>query len=301
MGGDQPPDAIFEAVYHVAQKGEAHFALFVTEASARNFPSHPHIDYVYADQVIEMEESPLLAVRRKKKSTMAEGLRHLKGKKIDAFLTTGNTGALVALALFHLNTLPGVERPALLVTMPTAKGEVVVLDVGANISPKPHQLVTYAKLGQLYRTCFHQLERPTLGLLNIGTEQQKGTREVKLSYHLLESTFGSHFLGNIEGCEVFQGKVDVLVTDGFTGNIFLKASEGISHFFLGVLPSEMAKELSQTFDYAAHPGALLCGVDGIVVKCHGYSDRRALINGIEGALELARHQVISKMKSHLAS
>ena len=252
-----------------------------------------------------MEEPPLFAVRRKKDSSMAAGMRLLREKKIDAFVSSGNTGALVAFSKLHLPMLPQIERPALLVMMPTAKGKVAVLDVGANISPKPHHLVSYALLGALYRQCMLGEKNPTVGLLNIGVEEQKGTQELKETYKTLQNKFGSHFLGNIEGMEVFQGKIDVLVTDGFTGNVFLKTSEGISSFLAEYLKNhfglpETVSHLRQQFNYSEHPGAFLCGVDGIVVKCHGFSDKYALMNGIRGAFTLAKKQIISCLKAKLS-
>lgn len=305
-GGDQPPSAIFEAVLQIAESANYDLVVFATSeiASSLSDQNHAHIQFFIAEESIEMYEAPLLAVRRKKKSTMAAGMHLLREKKIDAFLSTGNTGALVATALLHLDTLPGVDRPALLVSMPTSKGEVVVLDIGANIAPKPTQLVTYALLGSLFRICYHQMQKPTVGLLNIGTEEQKGTKELKETYRLLQKTFQSCFLGNVEGREVFQGKVDVLVTDGFTGNIFLKASEGISSFLIEYIDQkydarQIVSHLHQKFNYAEHPGALLCGVDGLIVKCHGHSDLQALKNGIRGAADWARLEIIQKIKACL--
>ncbi len=306
MGGDRPPEALFEAVLQCAKTTTDRFVVLAIDpyCSQLSKTAPSNIEFIHAQEAIGMDESPLLAVRRKRQSTLAAGMRLLKLGELDAFLSTGNTGALVATALLHLKMLPGIERPALLVSMPTAKGEVVVLDVGANISPKPHHFVSYGQLGSLFRQCYHDFAAPKIGLLNIGSEQQKGSKELKESFQLLQNTFKDRFLGNIEGREVFQGKVDVLVTDGFTGNIFLKASEGMSHFLVDYLADrfqapEIVSHLNRKFSYAEHPGALLCGVEGIVVKCHGFSDRTALINGINGAIDLARHQVIQRMKAEL--
>ncbi len=306
MGGEQPPEAIFEAVLHVANTTSDQLVVLATHAlySSLSEKSHPQIEFITTEEFIEMDEPPLLAVRRKKNSSMAAGMRLLKEKELDAFISTGSTGALVATAMHHLETLPGVERPALLVTMPTANGEVVVLDVGANVMPKPHQLVSYARLGSLFRTYYHGLEKPSIGLLNIGTEEQKGTKEMKETYSLLQEAFQNRFLGNAEGRAVFQGKVDILVTDGFTGNVFLKTSEGISSFLVDYLEKhfevpEIVSHLNQRFNYSEHPGAMLCGLDALVVKCHGYSDQQALINGIHGAADLARKGIIQKIRKSL--
>jgi phosphate acyltransferase len=306
MGGDQPPEVIFEAVLHVAETTEHRLSVLATHAfySVLIEKSHPRIQFITTEESIEMDETPLLAVRRKKNSSMAAGMRLLKEGEIDALVSAGNTGALVATAMHHLATLPGIERPALLVTMPTAKGEVVILDVGANVMPKPHQLVAYAHFGSLYRKCRHNLENPTIGLLNIGAEEQKGTKEVKETYQLLQEAFQDRFLGNTEGREVFQGKVDVLVTDGFTGNVFLKTTEGVSSFLADYLQKqfdipEIIAHLNHKFNYSEHPGAVLCGVDALVVKCHGYSDRQALVNGILGAADLVKRNILQQIKAAL--
>jgi phosphate acyltransferase len=312
MGSDSPPQAIFEAVLAISQEalpGDSlvviaqHSVLPTLRSTFGTLVSS--IAFITTEEAIDMEEPPLLAVRRKKDSSMAAGMRLLKEKKIDAFVSSGNTGALVAFAKLHLPMLPQIERPALLVMMPAEKGKVTVLDVGANLTPKPHHLVSYASLGSFYRQCMLGEENPTVGLLNIGVEEQKGTHELKETYQLLQKKFQSRFLGNVEGREVFQGKINVLVTDGFTGNVFLKTSEGISSFLADYLQAhfsvpEIVSHLHQQFNYSEHPGAFLCGVDGIIVKCHGFSDKQALMNGIRGAFALAKKGILSKLKERLA-
>jgi glycerol-3-phosphate acyltransferase PlsX len=311
MGGEASSLEIFEAIlaiHHEIDSGDSLIAISqhsVLPLLRRTYGSSVNaIEFCTTEESIEMEEAPLLAVRRKKDSSMAAGIRLLKEKQIDAFVSSGNTGALVAFAKLHLPMLPNIERPALLVTMPTEKGKVVVLDVGANIKPKPNHLVSYALLGSFYRQCMFQEDNPSIGLLNIGVEEQKGTQEVKEAYQLLQKQFQGSFLGNIEGREVFQGKIDVLVTDGFTGNVFLKTAEGISSFLAEYLGKhfpipETVSHLHQRFNYAEHPGALLCGVDGIIVKCHGFSNKQALKNGIRGAFTLAKKEILSRLKEKL--
>ena len=311
MGSESPPQAIFEAVQVVNQKLKNEDTLVVIaqhgvvptlRASIQD--SHHPIEFITTEEAIEMEEAPLFAVRRKKNSSLAAGMRLLKEKTIDAFVSTGNTGALVASAMLHLPMLPQIERPALMVMMPAEKEQVTVLDVGANIGAKPEHLVSYALLGTLYRRYLLGEKNPTIGLLNIGVEEQKGTKELQDTYRLLQETFGEAFLGNIEGREVFQGKVNVLVTDGFTGNVFLKTSEGISTFLAQYLQThfnipDVVSHLHSQFNYSEHPGALLCGIDGLVIKCHGFSNQNALINGILGAFTLARSPLLSQLKSYL--
>ncbi len=306
MGGDQPPHVIYDAALLVADQlpDEERVVVFTTHELGSSLGAHPRIECITTDQAIEMDELPLQAVRRKRNSTLAAGMRLLREGEIQAFVSAGNTGALVATARLHLAPLPGVQRPALLVMMPAEGGEVAVLDVGANINPKPLHLATYAKLASLYREHFHAISAPRIGLLNIGAEAQKGTPAHKETYQLLKEGFGEHFLGNIEGREVFQGKIDVLVTDGFTGNVFLKTSEGISTFLVDYLQKHfnlksITEHLHQKYDYSEQPGALLLGVDGLVIKCHGYSDLQALANGISGARSFARMGIIEKLQECL--
>ncbi len=300
MGGDQPPAHIYEAAAELPYE----FTYIADEQTASTLTGN----FVIAEETIEMGESPLFALRRKKKSSMAVGMQLLKEKKVDALVSTGNTGALVATAMFHLTMLPGMERPALLVIMPNGHKGTVVLDVGANIKPKPSHLISYAKMGATYRKLIHGIENPKVGLLNIGVEERKGTKEVQETYQLLREAFGNNFLGNIEGREVFDGHIDVMVTDGFTGNVFLKTCEGVSSFFIEYIhanfktdgASEVVSHFYNRFNYDKNPGALLCGVDGIVVKCHGHSNKTALINGICGAAALVENRIIEKFRQEIA-
>lgn len=320
MGGDRSPLYIFDAVLQARTElpSSAVLVVFVhysicselqqlfAESTLKNARA-ASIEFVSTEDVIDPEDPPLLAVRRKKNSSMVVGIRLLKEKKVDAFLSTGNTGALMASAMFHLSMLPGIERPALLVILPSGKHGVAVLDVGANIAPRPEHLIGYAKLGMIYRQCAHRIRTPTVGLLNIGTEQLKGTESIKEAYAALSAYFKDNrasFKGNVEARDVFGGAVDVLVTDGFTGNVFLKTCEGVSAFLIEYLASEKSTSetgtrLKQQFNVSKHPGALLCGVDGIVIKCHGNSDTPALISGIRGAAALVKSRMIEKMKERL--
>lgn len=305
MGSDRSPQELADVL---SGHSEVEVIGIVTHEAVPSLPEG--LSLISTDSAIEMDESPLLAVRRKRDSTMAVGMRLVKEGELDAFVTTGNTGALVATAMLNLPMLPDIERPALLARIPTEKGKAAVLDVGANIAPKAHQLVDYARLGIAFRRAMGEEDNPNVGLLNIGIEEEKGTRQVKEIYSALHAFFEDspcRFLGNIEGREVFQGKVDVLLTDGFTGNVFLKTCEGASQFLLAYLeknfsPSEvlpLLQKLHQQFNYTKHPGGLLCGVDGIVIKCHGDSNVPAVRGGIQGAVEMVKLGLIEKMRAQL--
>lgn len=300
MGGELPPLEVYEALCELAKvRSERFFAVgearLVTQLQKRS--SLPNVLLHPAQEFIGMEESPLYAVRRKKNSSMSVGMRLLKEGKVSVFLSTGNTGALMATAILDLGLLPGVERPALLVLIPSRNGKVAVLDVGANLSIDPNHLLQFARLGSAYMQHIEGKNSPRIGLLNIGVEEQKGTLHHKQAYHALIDHFPTQFRGNVEGGDVFRGEVDVLVTDGFSGNVFLKTCEGVTSFLIDSVKEEfaspegekIAKDLETRYDYSQYPGALLAGVQGFVMKCHGYSSKRAVQNGIQGALELRKN------------
>ena len=309
MGCDAVPEDIYRAILQLREENfPAEIIFFVsTEVSGELDKSLPIIQSTH---VISMDDDPILAVRRKKDSSLCQGLLYLKEKKIDAFVSAGNTGALLLAAKTTLKTLKGIDRPALLALLPTKKKEVAVLDVGANLSLKPEHIVQFAAMGIGYQKS-RGIENPTVALLNIGTEAKKGTPHLREAYRQLEALNrnGITFIGNVEGKEVFQGNVDVLVTDGFTGNVFLKTAEGVAAFILEELG--LTKELSfshlkhelatirSRLHYAEYPGAILCGVNGVVVKCHGDSTPETYVKGIKGALRLLQHGFLDKIQSQL--
>lgn len=314
MGGDRPFSELQYSLKEAALEiGSSHQLVAFIERS--HFPYLVElpstVEKVEVGSFIEMNEPPLLAVRRKKDSSMAEGLRQLAAMKIDAFVSVGNTGALVTTSMFTLPKISNVERPALMVSLPTAKQECMVLDVGANIAPKPEHLVANARMAM---AMFSVLGRKvnSFGLLNVGAEEIKGTRFHKQVYQLLEKEFPHQFKGNVEGWEVFKGEIDFLLTDGFTGNVFLKTCEAVAHFLTGYLGQKMPKytgvqegplmaHLHEQFNYSQRPGALLCGVGGLVIKCHGHSSIQAIVSGIKGALDFAQKGLVERMNVLLSS
>ncbi len=260
-------------------------------------------------EVIEMEDPPLLAVRRKKDSSIVKGVEMLKNCALDALISAGNTGALLTAAKLKLNMLPGVARPALLALIPTRRGSLAVLDVGANASFKPHHLVSFACMGALYQKSWG-VASPKVGLLNIGVEAGKGTPELKQVYDQLPflEHLGCHFVGNIEARSAFEGEIDVLVTDGFTGNVFLKTAEGIASVLLSKIEEEleglpaMAEALGplrKRLQYTEYPGALLVGIDKILIKCHGNPTPINLVHSIIHAEHLFSHQFLKVLKEGL--
>ncbi len=295
MGNDNSPETLLAALRHLKLPEGIDLILFGSSQYKASNDCH----FVVTDEFIAMDDAPLQALRRKKKASMCEGLYWLKAKKLDAFISAGNTGALVSGAKLILGTLKGILRPALLARIPTKKLPVTVLDVGANVQVKAQHLIQFAKMGAAHAK-IQGVHHPRVGLLNIGSEPIKGTSELQLAYQALQKPHPEfQFAGNIEGKSVFDGDVDVLVTDGFTGNIFLKTAEGIASLILdrfGALlpPGEykrlhpQIKDLASMLHYAQHPGAIVAGVRGIVIKCHGYSTPEAFEQAILGAIDLVQ-------------
>lgn len=324
MGSDHAPDILFkgvlQAVGHLSFVSEFFVIATkpvikeITRACRRSGHALDKIQFIPASDFITMEDSPMFAIRRKKESSLVLGLQFVKEKKVDAFVSAGNTGALITGARIIIPPLPGIDRPALLALMPTQKDPMVVVDLGGNISCEWNHLVQFAQMGAAYHSCIFGKLRPKVGLLNIGIESKKGTQELRHAYQVLEELSQKHaplhFMGNIEGKEAFQGKVDVLVTDGFTGNVFLKTCEGGSFFFLDCLkkayaaskikfPPEVMQHLQKQFAYNEYPGAALCGIDGLVIKCHGDSSAENVFQGIKSAANLVQNRLIAKIKKQL--
>lgn len=266
-------------------------------------------------EVITMEDDPLLAVRRKKHSSLAIGIQQLKEYKIDAFITGGNSGALLAQSAITLEKLPGIDRPAFLTMIPTKLEPVAVLDVGANVEASAEHLLQFAQMGIAYQKS-RGTSQPKVGLLNIGEEKKKGTQEVRKAYDLLQKLNLQSpiedpiFLGNIEGRNVFHGEMDVLVTNGFTGNIFLKTAQGIAGFILEQMQNlgplekipglqSILQTLRHRLHYAEYSGALLCGINGIVIKCHGESPPESFLNSIHSASRLVKNSFVQNIKAEL--
>lgn len=311
MGSDNSPELLLKTASNLAASLPKNVELVAI--GAPRYASLTPLSFKSAPSTIEMDDPPLTAIRRKKDSSLCIGLRMLKAKELDAFVSAGNTGALVTFAKMTLGMLPGILRPALLALMPTKRQPVAVLDVGANTENKAAHLVQFALIGAAYKRA-RGIALPAVGLLNIGQEATKGTSELRLAYaelstmnHLSRPFF--HFAGNIEGLSVFDGQIDVLITDGFTGNIFLKTAEGIASLILDRLNerSEFAHlqdhlaDLKRHLHYAEYPGAFLCGVHGIVIKCHGYSSPQAFASGIREAVRIASEGFLQIIESKLAT
>src|SRR5205085_3630343 len=261
------------------------------------------LEIFHCAQVITMEESPVVALRKKPDNSISRCWQLLAERKVDAVVSAGNTGAMVAGGLRLRLFLKNVRRPGIAAVMPTLRGPCVLLDVGANVNPKPGHLFQYGIMGSILARHILQRERPTIGLMNIGEEEQKGHDLAKETHALFNgSSLREQFIGNIEGRDINRGVCDVVVTDGFVGNVVLKVCEGVFDFavkmmgkeVLAALSTERAKgqqalqALVEHYDYSSQGGAPLLGIDGICIICHGSSGDRAIKNALGVAAKYAR-------------
>ncbi len=286
-----------------------------TLAASGRFESQ-RISIQLATEVVAMDEAPALAIRKKKDSSMRVAVNLVKEGRADACVSAGNTGALMAISSFVLKTLPGIERPAIAATLPTYTGQTLVLDLGANVNCSAQQLLQFGVMGAMLATAVDGKDRPTVGLLNIGAEAIKGNDVVKEAADLLR---GSHlnFYGNVEGDDIFKGTVDVVVCDGFTGNVLLKSTEGLARIMGTFLREEFSRNLltklssivaipvikafRRRVDPRQYNGATLVGLRGIVVKSHGSADVFAFETAIGRAAAEVKNGVLKRIEDMIAS
>ncbi len=268
-------------------------------------------EIVQADEVVLMNERPADVLRRKKKSSIQIGCRLVQNKAADAVVSAGHSGAAVACGMFIIGRLPGVERPALCTILPTEKKPVVLLDVGANVDCRPWHLFQFGLMGDAFARDILDYESPRVTILSIGEEEGKGNSQVKEAYELLKMAKHLNFVGNAEGRDIFTGDVDVVVCDGFVGNIVVKMSEGLATslthmlkrtFMSGVLPMLGAflargafRKFRRTIDYAEYGGAPLLGLRNLSIVCHGRSNSRAMANAVRMAGTFVRKQTVAKL------
>ena len=308
MGGDHAPGELLAGAVKWLQENEGQIVL-VGDQEIINEELHQHnydpsrLETVHASQVIEMDESPAVALRKKKDASIVVASRLVKDGIADAVVSCGSTGAQMAAAIFILGRMPGIERPPIVAAVPGKGGKpTLLIDVGANVDCKPVQLLQFALLGQAYARGVFNLDNPRIGLLNNGEEEGKGNNLSIQAYELLSGQSGLNFVGNIEGRDLFSSRCDVIVCDGFTGNVLLKALEGMLFFLavgvkeeLGVIPATFAQ-----LDYTQIGGAPLLGVNGISVVCHGSSRREAVCNGLKIAADSINNKIIDKQLKELS-
>ena len=314
MGGDHGPAVTVPAALDFLRKYEDSAVILVgIEDQIRSHLAgvgHPRLKIRHASEVVGMDESPALAIRNKKDSSMRVAIDLVKSGEADACVSAGNTGALMAVSRFVLKMLPGIERPAICAVLPTVSGHVHVLDLGANVDCSEEHLLQFGIMGAALVGAIEHKDRPTVGILNIGEEEIKGNEVVKQAAELLKAS-GLNFVGNIEGDGVYKGEADVVVCDGFVGNVALKTSEGLAQMlatFLreefgrnlltrmaGVFALPVLKRFKQRVDHRRYNGACLIGLKGVVVKSHGSADAFAFCHALERAADTVRNDVLKRI------
>lgn len=316
MGGDYAPKVVVEGAVAAAKEYGCQIALVGIqeriEEELRKISACPDtIEVIHAPEVIQMHEAAALSIRKKRDSSIVRSVELLKQGRADAFFSAGNTGAGVCAATLGLGMLSEVERPGIAIIMPTIKNTpTLIIDAGANIDAKPIHLLQYAAMAEAYYRHIFNFDNPSLGLLNIGEEEAKGTDFVKETYHLLEASH-LNFQGNVEGKDVFKGKTQIVICDGFVGNVTLKVSEGVAEAFGVLLKRELAssfmakigslfvynalRRFKRNFDYSEYGGAPLLGVNGVVIIGHGRSSAKAIKNAIKVAIKEVENKVNQKM------
>jgi phosphate acyltransferase len=319
MGGDHGPAVIVEgAVAAVREFGVS--AILVgdrqaVEAEIRRVGAESlELEVRHASEVVGMAESPSLALRRKRDSSLRVAAELVRDGKAAAFVSAGNTGAALAISMFVVGVLRGIDRPAIAAVLPSLRGFTVLIDAGANVAPKPWHLFQFAIMGHVYARDILGLERPRVGLLSVGEEEGKGNDLTREAYDLLKES-RLNFIGNIEGRDIYNGSCDVIVTDGFTGNVALKISESLAEMVGAMIKEELTRDFRSKLgaklslpafgrfrrrvDYTEMGGAPLLGIDGAAIICHGASPVKAIKNAVRVAAEWAKAGLNEHIKAAL--
>ena len=324
MGGDNAPDANIKGAVNTINQIKAEVTLIGKEDIIRSKIKEfygkeleeisPRLKVKNATEIIEMEDQPTVAIKHKKDSSMVVGFKMLKEGEGDVFISAGNSGALLAGATLLVGRIKGIDRPALAGILPAYKSRLVLMDCGANTNCKPINLLQFAQMSTIYLRNTFGIKKPAIGLLNIGTEETKGNELVRESYQLLKEKskeLDINFVGNVEGRDAFSGKIDAIVTDGFTGNVFLKTTEGLGKFVKKsliesfteniftkisyLIAKKPIKSLSKAMDYKSYGGALFLGVKKPVVKAHGSSDEKLFEYTLKQAEKFVENRAVDKM------
>ena len=322
MGGDNAPHDVVHGGVEAARAAKDDLEVvmvgdeqMIHTLLRRHFHVHElSISVVHASQTIAMDEAPAAAVKQKTDASITVAMRMHKEGKVDAVVSAGNTGAIMTSALFNLKRIEGIRRPAITTLMPTEKGRMLLLDVGANVENKPQDLVQFAVMGGIYHNLIFKTERPTVGLLNVGHEAIKGNEIAVQAYELL-SAANINFIGNVEGGDILHGKADVVVCDGFVGNVVLKFGESLLTMFnsnvrrlsrkyiFSQLGAVMMKPtfdgIRKIFDYQEYGGAPMLGVQGICFKAHGRSTPRAIRNALLAAKKMVEGNLNTRIQQEI--
>ncbi len=316
MGGDFGPSVLVPGAIDASRTDNLKVLLVgdtprIEAVLEKTDVSGAEYDIVQADEVVLMNERPADVLRRKKKSSIQIGCRLVKDKAADAVVSAGHSGAAVACGMFIIGRLQGVERPALCTMLPTEKSPVVLLDAGANVDCRPYHLFQFGLMGDAFARDILDYAAPRVSILSIGEEEGKGNSQVKEAYELLKMARNLNFVGNAEGRDIFTGDLDVVVCDGFVGNIVVKMSEGLAMslthmlkkaFMSGMLPMIGAllakgafRKFRRTIDYAEYGGAPLLGLKNLAIVCHGRSNSLAMANAVRMAGTFVRKQTVAKL------
>jgi glycerol-3-phosphate acyltransferase PlsX len=318
MGGDHGPAVVVEGAVAAVREFGASVVLVGDKAAVERELARlgvsAGIEIRHASQVVGMGESPSQALRRKRDSSLRIAAELVRDGEASAFVSAGNTGAAMAVAMFVVGVLRGVDRPAIAAVLPNLKGHSVLLDVGANIDPKPWHLFQFAVMGHVYARDILGIERPRVGLLSVGEEEGKGNELTKEAYEQLKDS-SLNFLGNVEGRDIYNGHCDVVVTDGFTGNVALKISESLAEMVGSMIREELMRDIrskvgaalakpafdrfKRRVDYAEMGGAPLLGIDGGAIICHGSSPVKAIKNAVRVAGDWAKAGLNEHIKTAL--
>ncbi|MDU4883903.1 phosphate acyltransferase PlsX [uncultured Clostridium sp.] len=322
MGGDNAPQAVVNGVVQALNEfKDLEFYItgpeeVIKEQLKKENYTGDKITIIDAKEVISTNEHPVMAIRKKKDSSLCKALNLVKEKKCDAVLSAGSTGAFLAGCNFIIGRIKGVKRPALTPIMPGKNAPFMIVDAGANVDCKPEYLVQFAHMGREYYKGVLNVENPSIGLVNIGAEEEKGNELTKNTYQLLKSEERLNFIGNVEPRDVTSGDTNVLVCDGFAGNTILKMYEGTASTLLNIIKDEILssgvkakvgalllkpvfKSIKKKFDYKEYGGAPFLGVDGICIKAHGSSDGKAFKNAIRQSKQFYDSKVLDKIKEEL--
>ena len=317
MGGDRAPEIVLQGVVEALETSQEPLEISLTgdrEIITSCLEDNEKVKIVHAPEVVGADESPAVALRKKANSSIGVAIGLQKEKAVDAFVSAGNTGAIMAFSLFALGRLQGVTRPSLASFFPTLRGYIIVLDVGANTDCKPANLLQFAVMGSIYVQNVLGKANPKIGLLNIGEEPTKGDELTQKAYPILQNS-GLNFIGNIEGRDILTGEADVIVCDGFVGNVILKFTESLKDLLINYLGLYMRKEpkvkmgasllspfledFKSKLNYEEYGGAPLLGIDGITIVCHGNSSSTAIRNAIFVANQCAKSRINKKIEVEL--
>ncbi len=315
MGGDYAPKVVIDGVLDALKEYDLEVILVGLEDKIKELLSNRKYDkkrlhIQHASEIIDMCDSPAVSIRKKKDSSISVGVKLVKDGKADAFVSAGNTGAAVCAATLTCGLLPGVERPGIASLMPTLKGVALIIDVGANIAAKPLHILQYGIMANVYSKVILNKSNPKVGLLNVGEEESKGTDFIKESFELVSKS-NLNFIGNVEGKHIFAGDCDIILCDGFVGNVVLKVAEGLAEALQKKLKTNLLKnplgkmgllhlkgsfkKFKKDIDYSEYGGAPLLGVNGVVIIGHGRSNAYAIKN----AIRVAKEEIEGKFNEHI--